>query len=669
MLMMHASASPPMPRVWIVDDTQLDARRAEVCLSSVGSCEVFNHGAAMLERLEAEGPPDVLLLDWQLPELSGVDLCRFLRKSFDQGALPIIMLTVMSEKAEIALGLSSGANDYVIKPFDEVELRARVLAAARTKQLFDRARQAEQALEAERDRLSESEAKFRRLGESGIIGIIQIDLSGTVLDANDAFLSMVGKSRAELFAGSIRIRDLTPAEYLDADERALQELLDHGVCTRYSKELIHANGSHVAVLQGAALQQRKPPRAVAYLLDVTEQRNLEADRRRLYEAERAARAEAELASRMKDEFLATVSHELRTPLNAILGWSQIARSHAQNQLNTMLETIERNARVQAKLIEDVLDISRIVSGKLRLDVAATDFNQLVCDTVDEMRPSATAKGVKLSCLPSAGGAALQGDPQRLQQVVWNLISNAIKFTPAGGSVAVELRHEEDRLLLSVRDTGSGIAPEFLPHVFERFRQADASSTRSQGGLGLGLSIVKHVVELHGGRARAASAGLGQGATFEVELPLAPWGVEKSAPAVKEASSPRPAENSLVGVRVLLVEDEEDSRVMLASMLSKHGALVWQAGSAEEALRHFGDDPPDIVVSDIAMPRQDGYAFMASVRALPSSQGGLVPAIALTAYAREEDVQRASMAGFQLHMTKPVESKHIVEAVGRLRKSG
>jgi PAS domain S-box-containing protein len=666
MLGMQATASPPTPRIWIVDDTQLDARRAEICLSTVADCEVFNHGAAMLERLEAEGPPDVLLLDWQLPELSGVDLCRFLRRSFDQGALPIIMLTVMAEKSEIALSLSSGANDYVVKPFDEVELRARVLAAARTKQLFDRARQAEQALEAERDRLAQSEAKFRRLGESGIIGIIQLDLVGTVLDANDAFLSMVGRTRAELFAGGIRIRDLTPAEYLDADDRAQQELLEHGVCTRYLKELVHKDGSHVAVMQGAALQQRKPLRAVAYLLDVTEQRNLEADRRRLFDAERAARADAELASRMKDEFLATVSHELRTPLNAILGWSQIARSHAHNQLNTMLETIERNARAQAKLIEDVLDISRIVSGKLHLDLAPTDFNQLVHDTIDGMRPTAVAKSVELHYRPYEGGAALQGDAQRLQQVVWNLISNAIKFTPAGGSVTVELTRGAEHVQLAVHDTGRGIAPEFLPHVFERFRQADASSTRSHGGLGLGLSIVKYVVELHGGRASARSAGLGAGATFVVELPLVLALAER--PVGRPASTPPPG-NALVGVKVLLVEDEEDSREMLASVLSDHGAVVSQAGSAEEALRHFGDEPPDVVVSDIAMPLQDGYAFMTQVRALPRAQGGSVPAIALTAYAREEDAQRASMAGFQLHMTKPVESEHIVAAVGRLSKSG
>jgi PAS domain S-box-containing protein len=667
MLSTNAISSSPLHRVWIVDDARLDASRAEKCLSPIADCEVFSHGAGMLERIEAEGPPDVLLLDWQLPELSGLELCRFLRKSYDQGALPIIMLTVMSEKAEIALGLSAGANDYLSKPFDDLELRARVLAAARTKQLFDRARQAEQALEAERDRLAESEAKFRRLGESGIIGIIQIDLNGTVLDANEAFLTMVGRSRAELCAGGIRVRDLTPPEYLDSDDRALQELLESGVCSRYQKELIRSDGTHVAVLQGAALQQRKPPRAVAYLLDVTEQRNLEADRRRLFDAERAARAEAELASRMKDEFLATVSHELRTPLNAILGWSQIARTHAQSKLNGMLETIERNARVQAKLIEDVLDISRIVSGKLRLDFVPTDFAQVVADTVDAMRPTAAAKGVELGYRPCAGGAALSGDAQRLQQVVWNLISNAIKFTPSGGSVLVALTRDMESVHLSVRDTGTGIASEFLPHVFERFRQADATSTRAHGGLGLGLSIVKHVVELHGGRVAAQSPGLGAGATFEVELPVAPREAALESVA-RDPSGPGAPQDSLLGIRVLLVDDEADSRVMLASLLSSHGAFVKQAESAEEALRHFDAGPFDIVVSDIAMPRQDGYDFMARIRSLPNAQGGRVPAIALTAYAREEDVHRASLAGFQLHVAKPVESTHIIEVVGRLGRN-
>jgi PAS domain S-box-containing protein len=659
---------PLQPVVWIVDDTYLDARRAANALSTLATCEIFEHGGAMLERVASHGPPDALLLDWRLPELSGPELCRFLRETYDEGALPILLVTVMSSSEDVARGLAAGANDFLRKPFDELELRARVATALRSKQLFDRARRAERALDRERKRLAESEVKLRRLAESGIIGILIMDLSGNVLEANDTFLEMVGYSRADVAAGRVRMRELTPAEYVEADDRAFSELLEHGVSRRYEKVLERHDGTQLVVLQGAALLGRES--AIAYLLDVSEHRSLEADRKRLYEAERRARSEAERASLMKDEFLATVSHELRTPLNAILGWSQLARSKDKGpELSKALDTIERNARAQAKLIDDILDISRIISGKVRLETATLDLADIVAQTVEAVRPAASAKGIELRNEISTS-ALLLGDPSRLQQVAWNLLTNAIKFTPPGGWVAVSLQSIEDRLLLQVEDNGRGITADFLPHVFDRFRQADASTTRNQGGLGLGLAIVQHLIEQHGGQVRATSDGPGKGAKFTVEIPVR--SAEQPSPILTAIPSSIPASLapsptvSLAGLRVLVVDDEADSRAFLAALLRQQGAEVVAAESAREAFGEFQARRPDIVVSDIAMSEEDGYALLRKIRALPPERGGLVPAIALTAYARAEDEHRALAEGFQVHMTKPVDIARIVDAVARLR---
>lgn len=657
------------PWVWIVDDTRLDARRAADALSELAACEIFAHGAAMLERVASHGPPDAILLDWKLPELSGPELCRFLREKFDQAALPILLVTVMSSSEDVAQALAAGANDFLRKPFDQVELRARVAAALRTKQLFDRAHRAERALDREHRRLEESEAKFRALAESGIIGILTMDLSGNVIEANDTFLDMVRHSRADLAAGRVRMRELTPAEYVASDERAFRELLEHGVSTRYEKVLHRSDCTQLVVLQGTALLGED--RAIAYLLDVSDHRSLEADRKRLYEAERRARTEAERASLMKDEFLATVSHELRTPLNAILGWSQLARSRAPGpDLNRAIETIERNARAQAKLIDDILDISRIISGKVRLDIAAVDLVDVVAQTLEAVRPAADAKNIELRN-ETASGPTVLGDPNRLQQVAWNLLTNAIKFTPAGGRVVICTEYTEDRVVLRVEDNGRGIDAEFLPHVFDRFRQGDASTTRSQGGLGLGLAIVQHLIEQHGGRVFADSSGLGRGATFSVELLLRAAGdIEPAPPSEASPAAPSvapPSPVALSGVRVLVVDDEPDARAFLVASLTEHGAEVVSAESASQAFGEFQSHPPDVLVSDIAMSVEDGYQLLRRIRALPSDRGGLVPAVALTAYARAEDERRSLSEGFQMHLTKPVDVIRVVQAVSQLHE--
>ncbi len=401
--------------------------------------------------------------------------------------------------------------------------------------------------------------------------------------------------------------------------------------------------------------------------DITEQQNLVRDREELLDAERAARTEAERVSRMKDEFLATLSHELRTPLNAILGWSQLMRRGKDDveTLNEGLDVIERNARVQTQLIEDLLDMSRIISGKIRLDVQHVDLASIVDAAVESVRPSASAKEIKLRKIldPLAGPVA--GDPNRLQQIVWNLLTNAIKFTPKGGKVEVLLERVNSHVEITVTDTGQGIAPEFLPHVFDRFRQADSSTTRQHGGLGLGLAIVKQLVELHGGRVRVKSAGPNQGATFSVDIPIV---VTKHAEGPREhprapvAPSHDSNPISLDGLCVLVIDDEPDARELLRRILEECHARVLLADSADQGLQILKTDQPNVIISDIGMPKTDGYEFVRKLRQLPLDQGGKIPAIALTAFARSEDRTRAMMAGFQVHISKPIEPQELLATI-------
>jgi PAS domain S-box-containing protein len=389
------------------------------------------------------------------------------------------------------------------------------------------------------------------------------------------------------------------------------------------------------------------------------------ERKQLLESERHARAEAERASAMKDEFLATLSHELRTPLSAILGWSQILRlRHAPGELEQGLETIERNARVQTQLIEDLLDMSRIASGKLRLDMQQLQPASLLEAAIETVQPAATAKGIRLEKTLDASAGPVSGDPNRLQQVVWNLLSNAIKFTPRGGHVHVGLARVNSSVAISVSDSGIGIKPEFLPNVFDRFRQADSSTTRVHGGLGLGLSIVKRLVELHGGSVRVESEGEGRGATFMVLLPCAPEQGAREPEQARIAPAGRVGFklSDLSGVKVLVVDDEPDARELIRRVLTECEAEVLTAASATEALALLEHEAPDVLVTDIGMPEIDGYELLRRVRVLRSPHGRKIPAIALTAFARSEDRTRALRAGFLVHVSKPVEPAELVATV-------
>jgi PAS domain S-box-containing protein len=414
------------------------------------------------------------------------------------------------------------------------------------------------------------------------------------------------------------------------------------------------------------------------------------DNARLFEAARRAREEAEQSaaekerlyreaqesSRLKDEFLATVSHELRTPLTAILGWAHMLRTgqYAGDSALKAFETIERNARAQSQLIDDLLDVSRIVTGKLRIDVRPLDPNSFIESAIEAVRPAAEAKGVRLQKIMDTGTVSVSGDPVRLQQVVWNLLSNAVKFTRRGGKVQVRMERVNSHVEIVVSDTGAGISPDFLPHVFDRFRQADMGTTRRHGGMGLGLAIVRHLVELHGGTVRAESAGEGQGSTFTVLLPVAPVYQpavegERVHPAARDTMPSFECAERLDGLKVLVVDDEPDTRELLKAGLGQCGAEVTAASSAAEALAAISAGAPDLLISDIGMPDEDGYELIRRVRELPAEGGGKVPSIALTAYARTEDRLQALRAGYEMHVPKPVEMAELVAVAASLVRRG
>lgn len=395
-------------------------------------------------------------------------------------------------------------------------------------------------------------------------------------------------------------------------------------------------------------------------------KRLAEEREDLLDAERAAREDLQRASFLKDDFLASVSHELRTPLNAILGWAQViaAGKVSDEDVKRGVETIVRNARAQAQLIEDLMDMSRIASGKVRLDVRETDVPMVVQQAVETIRLSADSKAIRIRQIVDPSIGPVSGDPNRLQQIVWNLLSNAVKFTPKAGNVDVIVQRVNSHVELTVRDSGVGIGQDFLPHVFERFRQADSAPSRAYGGLGLGLSIVKHLVELHGGSVRAHSDGENRGATFVVTLPLAPVRSKEEweHPTASKSLITKLENVDLEGVRVLVVEDERDSRELIKRVLEQYHADVRTVGSAKEALEALVSSRPDVIISDIGMPDVDGYEFMRQVRRRTSELGGGVPAIALTAFARSEDRTRALMAGYQMHIAKPIEPHELVATV-------
>jgi CheY-like chemotaxis protein/nitrogen-specific signal transduction histidine kinase len=395
-------------------------------------------------------------------------------------------------------------------------------------------------------------------------------------------------------------------------------------------------------------------------------RELAIERERLLESERAARSEAERLGHLKDEFLATLSHELRTPLNAIQGWSDLLRRSnlSEQDRERGLETIDRNARVQAQIINDLLDMSRIVSGKTHLEVQPVNLHEVIHNAIEAVRPSANAKRIRIHTMLDASIGLTRGDPGRLQQVLWNLLTNAVKFTPAGGRVHVVLERVNSHVEILVEDTGIGIKPDFLPFVFDRFRQADPSTTRRYGGLGLGLSIVKNLVELHGGSVRVKSPGENQGSTFIVALPV-PIVRSVDRMGMHADEHDRFVLPALNGHDILIVDDEPDARALVGRILEERGARVTLVASAMEALDALRSQPIDLIVSDIGMADVDGYEFIRRVRAEGAPPGKRIPAIAVTAYARAEERQRSLLAGYQMHISKPIEARELIAGIASL----
>jgi len=525
------------------------------------------------------------------------------------------------------------------------------------------------------EELEASEERLQLAVQTGKLGVWELDLR-----TNEMACSAICKANCGRAADApFTYQDLWEAIVPDDLERvreavrvSIRDRVEYDIEYRNcwpdgSVHWVLARGRPVAGADGA------PLKLIGVTLDITERRAVEEQRASLLEAERAARGEAERAGQMKDEFLATLSHELRTPLNAILGWSQILRlpSAKASDVQEGVTVIERNARAQAQIIEDLLDMNRIVSGKVRLEVQRLDLGAVVQSAIETVQPAAHAKEIHFRSLLDSSAPSISGDPNRLQQVFWNLLSNAVKFTPKGGEVQVVLARLESHLEVSVTDNGEGIAPAFLPHVFDRFRQANATTTRTHGGLGLGLSIVRQLVELHGGTIRVTSGGKDQGASFSVSLPVLAVGswqsqheVARRSKAVTVETVPHSA-TSLKGLKVLVVDDEADARALLRRLLKECDVQVHAAESALQAFGLVQSERPHVLISDVGMPGEDGYALIRRVRCLAADQGGSTPAVALTAYARAEDRINAITAGFQHHLAKPVEPAELIAIVASL----
>ncbi len=519
---------------------------------------------------------------------------------------------------------------------------------------------------------------------------------GAIMDATPAIVMIARDREAQLVTGNRAAYEffhLPPGANLsraDADCRArfalhrsgeelsaatspIQQSAREGVERRDQELQIRFNDGNVRYLFGHVVPLKDSSGAsrgaIAVFVDTTDLHAAAEERKALLISERAARSEAEHAARMKDEFLAVLSHELRTPLNAILGWLQLLRRGQKGAADVKqgMDVIERSARLQAKLIEDLLDMSRITSGKLHLELGPIQISEVMDAAIESIRPAARERGVEIERSLDTE-VVTTGDFERIQQVLWNLLSNAVKFTPAGGRVVVRGESRGPEVVITVADTGTGIPPEFLPHVFERFRQADSSLRRRFGGLGLGLAIVKHLTELHGGSVEVTSPGLGLGSTFTVRLPLAsPFGSAEIGNGSLLASTHESLAN-LSGARVLVIDDDPDSRNLVTRFLEDCGARITTAGSAREGLDLCASCLFDVIISDIGMPDMDGYEFIRRLRAL-SSATCAVPAAALTAFARSEDRETALQAGYQAHLSKPIDQARLVSEVSRLVQQG
>jgi len=566
------------------------------------------------------------------------------------------------------VGKRAFAEDKLKEANKELERRV----AARTGELS----QKNEELERESEHRERAEDLRRVALEAGGLGTWKLNLDRDDGELDEQSLELFGLVKED-FNGSSKIAF---SRIVEEDAPGIDEMFRQSIVERANFDAVF----RVKTADGAIRWNNctgqpqfdasgEMTHLVGFCRDVTGNKEIEHEREELLKREQAARKDAEIANRLRDEFLATVSHELRAPLNSILGWARLLEKGQLDQptAEKAYHTIVRNAESQNRLIEDLLDVSRIISGKLRLEVMTIKPINVVESALETVRPAAEAKGITIEIKGEADISHISGDPNRLQQVIWNLLSNAIKFTPNDGVVRLEIERAEDFVEIRVKDTGVGIKEEFLPHVFDRFRQADASSIRKFGGLGLGLAIVRHITEMHGGTVHAYSGGENQGSTFVVRLPLiVPTGGEETVKN-KVANLENEPEWNLDGMLILVVDDEEDTRQLLVQSLTFYGATVITAESAEQAFDELREKHPDVMVSDIGMPDEDGYSLIRRVRALSDKQHRDIPAIALTAFTRAQDRMRALTSGYQNHVAKPVEPDELATVIasltGRLQK--
>ena len=511
-----------------------------------------------------------------------------------------------------------------------------------------------------------SEIRYRRLFEAARDGILILDaVTLKITDVNPFMTELLGYSHAEFLGKELWEIGLFCDK--EASQEAFQELQRTGYLRYEDLPLQATNGTLRDVEFVSNVYEEDSHQVIqCNIRDITERKQAEKERTLLLAATQTARAEADSANGIKDEFLATLSHELRTPLTSILGWSHLLTNNNldKKQTGRAIEIIARNARAQGRLIDELLDISRIMTGKLCLDLSAVKLAPLIQAVIEDERPAAEAKSINLKAVLNSNIGPFLGDADRLQQIVRNLLANGIKFTPNGGDIQVRLERNDSHIAITVNDNGQGIAPELLPHVFERFRQADSSNTRSNGGLGLGLAIVRQLVELHRGTVTAESSGDNAGTTFRVMLPLPSFyevpNAEKTGPE-SGRNSPTTGPHSLSGLRVLVVDDELDTRELVAAVLTTCGAEVVSLGSATEALDQMERQRFDLLISDIGMPEMNGYDLIGRIRQLAEEDGGRTPAIALTAYAGIDDRKRALAAGYEMHIAKPFAPAELISA--------
>jgi PAS domain S-box-containing protein len=657
---------PERVNVLLVDDRPENLLALEAILNSPSYNLVQANSGTEALRCLLNQDFAVILLDVQMPGMDGFETATLIRSRDRSRSTPIIFITAFSSNdTHVFKGYSLGAVDYLFKPLKPEILTSKVQVFVELFQKTVEVKQQATQLAAVNSELSKSEERFRTLCACSPLGIYVADVEGRCTYINPRCQAICGLTLEESLA-EVWQREVHPEDrdrvvaHLSAWIKESQEYSsEFRLAVSETVRWIHVQSSPMFSDLGKLIGH------VGTVRDITDRKQAEEERGRLIR-EQVARQEAERANQMKDEFLAILSHELRTPLNAILGWSRLLRvkKFDEETIDKALETIERNAKSQAQLIEDILDVSRILRGKLNLNKHPIRLESVIELAIDSLQPLAEEKSIVLELTCSANVGQVIGDSDRLQQIVWNLLSNAIKFTPEEGKVEVRLESVGDEAQIQIIDSGIGIEPDFLPYVFDRFRQADSSTTRSYGGLGLGLAIVRHLVEQHGGKVYAEN-NPGEGAKFTLTLPLAQRNTLAADDDWSELSDQAGPLPNLVNLQLLVVDDDDDTREFLIALLEEEGAMVRSASSVAEALAALESSWPDVLLSDIGMPGADGYELIARVREMEVGRGVMMPAIALTAYARESERQQALEAGFQMHLSKPVEVSELIAGIANL----